>query len=158
MEKSSKDSSDSSISQLPGVELGRFGGSGDFRTALGAICQKSKPFPISASPFSLSTRCPSLSITTSAFFLLFHTPSSLFPTYFSFIHPKISLRSLYLHLLAPSCSFLCSSDSEKDKFLIYQYSGNKLIIKEQQQCSTCSDLSEMVGHMGKLNLLPDVSG
>lgn len=57
-----------------GVRLGRCGGSGDFRTALGAICQKPKPFPISASHVSLPLSLPSLSITTSAFFLPSHTP------------------------------------------------------------------------------------
>lgn len=62
-------------SQLVGVELGRIGGLGDFRTALGAICQKSKPFPICASPFA---HFPF--ITTSAIFLLvLYTSVSLFP-------------------------------------------------------------------------------
>lgn len=104
--------------------------------------KKSKPFPISASPLSLSLSLPGLSITTSAFFLPCHNPpstSSLFPTY-------VLLTLSYLE----SYSAL--------KFLKYHYNGNILIIKEQQQCWTCSDLSETSGHMGKLNLLPDVTG
>lgn len=105
--------------------------------------KKSKPFPISASPLSLSLSLPGLSITTSAFFLPCHPPphssSSLFPTYV---------------LLTRSCL----ESSSALKFLKYHHNGNILIIKAQQQCWTCSDLSETSGHMGKLNLLPDVTG
>lgn len=101
-----------------GAGLRRFGGSGDFRTALGAICQKSKPFPISASlTHSLSLSLPSLSITTSAFFLPCHTPSPpLFPTYFSLMHHKISLHVL----LTPGCSFFYLQILKRTRrFLIY---------------------------------------
>ena len=125
-----------------GREEWKFGGSGDFRTALGAISQKSKPFPIWASPLFLSLSLSlslllSLFITTSAFSLLCHTPSSLFPTYYSLIHPEDFTSR-------PSRS---ESWKGHARFLTYHYTRNKLSIKEQRRCWTCSDLSEMLGHI-----------
>ncbi len=96
---------------------------------------------------SHSLLLPSLSITTSAFFLLCHTPSSLFPTYFSLMHQKRLQFSLQLAVLKGHASFSYITTVAINWFF-----------KEQQQSWTCSDLSETVGHMGKLNLLPDVTG
>lgn len=73
------------------------GGLGDFHMALGAICQKSKPFPIALLSFSL----PSVSITSAFFLLVSYTPSSPFPIYLSRIQTKISLPLLRPKLLTP---------------------------------------------------------
>ena len=80
---------------LARVELGRFGGLGDFRAALGSVCQKSKPFPICASP---SPHSPTLSvppsITTSAFPLLTsYTQNPEYPTYLPPNTPRSSSQT-----------------------------------------------------------------
>lgn len=74
----------------------------------------------------------SLSITTSAFSLPCHTPSSLFPTYFSLIHPKD-----------------CTSRPSRSE------SKNSGVVELVQICLKCSDTLGEGG--GGLNRLPDVT-
>lgn len=114
-----------------GRELGRFGGSGDFRTALRAICQKSKPFPISASPSSLS-----LAALTLHHNICFLSPVS---------HPLLTVSHLFFSHI-PEDFTSCPSDSRLQfslqlavlkghtGFFIHHYSGSELIFTAQQQC------------------------
>lgn len=122
-----------SVSQLVGSwteEVWRF--RGDFHTALGAICQKSKPFPIFASPFSFSLLLPSLFITTSAFLLICHTPF-LTVSHLFFSQTPSNFTSCPLD---PRLQFSLQLGVLEGWFLIPHYSDNKLIIKEEQQCWT----------------------
>ncbi len=107
----------SSDSFTTGRELGRFGGSGDFRTALRAICQKSKPFPISASPFSLS-----LAALTLHHNICFLSPMS---------HPLLTVSHLFFsHAPEEAAVFFTACSLKRTrKFLIHHHSGNKLIFQ-----------------------------
>lgn len=100
--------------------------------------KKSKPFPISASPLSLSLSFAGLAL-----------------------HHNICFLSPMSEPSPLTVSHLCHSDSK----LLWVIKGTpsfsnyyNVIIKEQQRCWTCSDSSETAGHTGEQSLLPDVTG
>ena len=122
-----------------GREEWKFGGSGDFRTALGAISQKSKPFPIWASPLFLSL---SLSFSPSSsqhlLSLSYVTPP---PHCFPPIIPSYTLKISHPVLLGRSPGKDTQGFSRITTLVINWASKNSGVVELVQICLKCSDTS-----------------